>query len=128
MLDFIDFFFKINIAMILPIRPNIPTMLVNTPFIQKFVVSISIFRFQTYFSPIKGHEISQAFFLELHCPKSTRKTKAKLLCPSSSFLLTWYIQVQNDHWVLSRLVPCLNCTVLAYSVLHGHFGQAYYLR
>ena len=38
------------------------------------------------------------------------------------------VQVQNDHGVLSRLVPCLNCTVLACLVLYGHFGLLYYLR
>ena len=38
------------------------------------------------------------------------------------------IPVQNDHWVLSRLVSCLKCTVQACSVLHGHFGLVNYLR
>ena len=42
MLDFIDFFLRINIAMTLPIKPNIPTKFVKTPFIQKVVVSISM--------------------------------------------------------------------------------------
>ena len=38
--------------------------------------------------------------------------------------------LKYDHWVLSRLVPCLKCTVLACScsVLLGHFGLVYYLR
>ena len=33
------------------------------------------------------------------------------------------IQVPNDHWVLSRLVPCIKCTELACLVLHGYFGM-----
>ena len=43
----------------------------------------------------------------------------KKLC-SSSYLPEVDIQVQNDHWVLSRLVPCLKFSVLAWSVLNGH--------
>ena len=38
------------------------------------------------------------------------------------------MQVQNDHKVLSRLVPCLKCIEVACPVLHGHFEPAYLLQ
>ena len=60
--------------------------------------------------------------------------EAKFLLEAMFFIIIFTylkyvdIQDQNDHWVLGRLVPCLNCTVLAYSVPRGHFGLLYYLR